>query len=244
MIIGHRSQFPAIFFITIVSFVFRYELFSPVLLSLIFLLFAIDRILGTLQQQGLTYRFLDAGILLGLGSIFYINILFFIPFLWASQITLRVFNLREFLYTLIGLALPFIYIFSGYYFFDRTGSETYLQIKSWLSINRSFDYSLAFYVGIGYYLVVMLFTQFYALNKYATTKVQARKIFQIWFYLFVNTILIFLFIPAAGIEMFYFMAVPVSVLLSIYFTDCRNSVLNRILFILLLFVPMVINIFL
>lgn len=244
MIIGHRSQFPAIFFISIVSFVFRYELFSPAIIALIFLLFAIDRILGSLNSQKLTYRFLDAGILIAIGSIFYINLIFFLPFLWVAQIILRAFNLREFLYTLIGLLLPFLYIFSASYFFDVEVSDTIEQIKGWIKMNRSFNYSLAFYGGIGYYLLVMIVAQFYAINKFTVSKVQTRKIFQIWFYLFINAVLIVLFIPSAGIEIIFFMAIPVSILLSIYFTDCRSSIFNRVMFILLIFAPLVVNIFL
>ena len=90
----------------------------------------------------------------------------------------------------------------------------------------------------------MLLAQFYAINKFTVSKVQARKIFQIWFYLFLNAVLIVLFIPSAGIEIFYFMGVSASILLSIYFADCRANVFNRVLFMLLIFAPLVINIFL
>lgn len=244
MTLGRRSQFPAIFFIAIVSFIFRRELFSPAVFSLIFLLFAIDRILGTLRYQKLTYRFLDAGILIGIGSLFYINLIFFLPFLWMAQITLRNFSIREFLYTLIGLALPFLYIYSGYFFLDKPPGSTFQDMRNWLMMNRSFEFSLPFYISVGYYGLVMLLAQFYALNKFASNKIQTRKIYQIWFYMFINAVLIWIFIPAAGIEMVYFIAAPAAVLLSIYFSDCRSSFLNRFLFIILLFAPLVVNIFL
>ncbi len=244
MILSRRSQFPAIFFVAISAFIFRYELFSPAVFALIFLLLAIDRILGTLQSQKLTYRFLDAGILIGIGSIFYINLIFFVPFLWMSQITLRSFSFREFSYTLLGLALPFLYIFSGYFFLDRPIHTTFDEVAGWLVMKRVFDYSLPFYYSVGYYLLIMLLAQFYALNKFASSKVQVRKIYQVWFYLFINAILIFALVPAAGIEMLYFIAAPVAVLLAIYFSDCQNSFMNRVLFILLIFSPLVINIFL
>jgi hypothetical protein len=242
LIIPNRSQFPALFFISISTLAFRFEMFSSVLIAALFLLFAIDRLFGAIHKQGLTYRFVDAGILIALGSLFYFNLIFFFPFLWLAQFTLRPLNIREFLFTLIGLAIPFLYLFSGYYLFDLSISHTMHHLKKYLLMNKYTEMQLAFMAGISFYLLIMFIANIYAIQKFATTKIHARKLFQLWFYLFVNSLLIYFIIPASSIETLIILAIPSSVLLSIYFTECRNNFVNRILLLLLLIVPIVINI--
>lgn len=241
-IIPKRSQFPALFLISISSLAFRHEMFSSVLIASFFLLFAIDRLFGAIHKQGLTYRFLDAGILIGLGSLFYFNLIFFFPFLWLAQFTLKPLNLREFLFTLVGLTIPFIYLFSVYFLLDISIVRTFDLIGEWLVLKKLTDITWPFLGGILFYLLIMFFTNIYAVNKFAKTKIYTRKLFQLWFYLFLNALIIFLVIPASGIEMLLLMAIPVSVLLSIYFTECRNSIINRIILLLLLATPIVISI--
>lgn len=243
LILPNRSQFPALFFISTASIAFRYEMFSSVLVAAFFLLFAVDRLFGSINKQGLSYRFLDAGILIALGSLFYFNLIFFFPFLWLAQFTLRPLNMREFLYTLVGLAIPFLYIFSGYYIFDLSISQTLTHIKEWLLLDKFIEISWTFIAGGVFYLLIMFVANIYAVNKFTTTKIHARKLFQLWFYLFLNSILIYILIPASGIEILFLLAIPSSVLLSIYFTECRNSFMNRVILILLISVPIIINIF-
>ena len=89
----------------------------------------------------------------------------------------------------------------------------------------------------------MLILNFYAINKFATTKIYARKLFQLWFYLFLNSLLVYIIIPASGIEILFVMAIPSSVLLSIYFTECRVSLINKAILFFLLITPIAINIY-
>jgi hypothetical protein len=186
---------------------------------------------------------LDAGLLLAAGSLFYFNIIFLLPFLWVSQIILRQFNWREIAYTLIGLSLPFIYIVSGYFLFDRSVGNMAEMLFQWLTLDKVVNFSWPLLASLGFYAFVMVIANFSAMHKFATAKVQIRKYFQLIFYLFINILLMFAFIPSVGIEIFILLSVPVSILLSSYFSDCRNGFLNNILFLLLLIIPLALNIF-
>ena len=243
LILQNRVQFPAVFVVSVSSFAFYQELFSEILISVIFVLFIIHRIFGVISDQQLSLRYLDAGILLAIGSLFYFNIIFLLPFLWISQFTLRQFNWREFLYSLIGLALPFVYILTGYFLFDKSVKVMSDMLFQWLTLDKVVNFTWPLLASLGLYLFVMIVANFYALRKYATAKVQLRKFYQLLFYLFVNILLMYIFIPSVGIEIFILLSVPVSVLLSAYFSDCKNNFINNILFLLLLGVPVVLNIF-
>jgi hypothetical protein len=242
LIISQRSQFSALFFIAISSFCFREELFNGAGIASIFLLLTMDRVIGSLDQRGRSYRFLDAGLLLALGSLFYLNLIFLLPFLWVAQLLLRPFSWRELVYTLGGISIPVIYLLSGAFILDKPVGELFDQWTQWIALRKIISTNLYFLAGIGFYLLMMVIGSFYAMRKFATTKIQSRKLYQLLFFLFVNIILILLLVPSVGIEIMFLLAIPASVLLSIYFTDCRNSLINRLIFIILLLIPLALNI--
>ncbi len=241
LIISSRSQFPAIFFLCIAAFAVSKEIFSGAILACLFLLLCIDRLFVSVDQKGLSFRFLDSGILLGLASLFYFNILFLFPFFLLAQIILRPASWRELLYIFMGMILPFIYIFSVYYLKGLSIAETGGKISEWIFLRKTITANWYFLAGIGFYLLILFSTSIYALRKFATTKILIRKYYQLLFLLFINLLLIFIFIPSAGVELFYLFALPASVPLSIFYTQCRNSLLNNLLFLILLGIPVAIN---
>jgi hypothetical protein len=238
IIIQYRTQFPAIFFITVSSFVFFQELFSSAIIGAIFLLITIDRLISSIEDQDVSYRFIDAGILIAIGSFFYINLIFFIPFLWISQVTLRKLNFRELLFTVVGVIIPFLYLFSMFFIFNQPVLEITKRIFNQMIIKKEIIFSTYFLIGISIYMAFLIFASFFAIKKYVTAKIQSRKLYQLLFYLFLNAIAVYIFIPSAGIELFFIIAIPSSVLFSIYFSECQSNIINDFIFILLLLIPL------
>jgi len=241
LIISSRSQFPAIFYFCLAAFAFNHELFSGAVISSFFLLLSIERIFGSVARKSHSYRFFDSGILLGIACIFYFNTVFLLPFFLIAQLTLKPPSWREILYICIGIFLPFLYIFSGYYLKGVSISETWQQITGWIFLKRIFNVNLYFWIITGIFVLVVLISSFYALRVFGSTKIIVRKYYQLLFILFINLALIFILIPSTGFEIFYLAAIPASVPLSLYFTECRDNIFNRILLLLILVMPVAIN---
>jgi hypothetical protein len=241
LIIPNRSQFAALFYLSISSFGFKDELFSGAIMASVFLLLAIDRVFSTLDNKNISYRFIDAGILLALGSLFYINLLFLFPFLWLSQLTLRSNFRKELLYSFIGLLLPFIYIFSLRFIFDKPVHETIIGLQDSFTMHKSPDRSLYFLSAMGFYIVIIVIASFFALQRFGTTKIQVRKLYQLFLYLFINILIIYMIVPSAGYELFFIVSIPLSTLLSIYFAECRSNLLNTLILLLLIGIPLALN---
>jgi hypothetical protein len=237
LIITRRSQFSALFYLAIVSFALPSDFLNGAGIASLFMLFAVDRMIGSIHIKGRTYRFFDAGLLIGLGSLFYFNLLFVFPFIWVAQYLLRPLSWREFTYSLIGLLFPFIYLLSLAFIFDQPLADTWNYIEDWMMLDKVFLAEWPSLIGLGIYMLSLIIGSLFALKKFGTTKINARKLYQLFFFLFVNHMLIFIVIPSAGIEILYLAAVPASILFSIYFTDCRPNFLNRLFFLLLLIVP-------
>jgi hypothetical protein len=241
LIIPNRSQFAALFYVAISAFAFKTELFSGAIIASLFLLIAIDRTFRSFEKKKLSFRFLDAGILLSLGSLFYFNILFLLPFFWLVQVTLRGTFRKELLFTVIGSMLPFVYIFAGYFLFDRSIPDMLASLRNYLFTKNSGEHSLIFIAGISFYLIIILISSFYAIQKFGKIKVQVRKLYQLLLYLFLNILVIYLLMPSAGDEVFLLMSIPLGSLLSIYYAECKNGLINNILFLLLIGIPIAIN---
>ena len=241
LIISKRSQFSALFYIAISAFCLRFEFYNGANIAAVFLLLALDRVIGSIDKRGRSYRFLDAGLILGLGSFFYFNLIFLLPFLWVAQLLLRPRSWRELLYPLLGLVFPVIYLFASMFLFNKSITELLSFLWEWTLLQKTITQDWLYLAGLGFYLLMMIIASFFALKKFAATKIQSRKLYQLLFFLFINLVIIVLIIPSAGIEILYLMAIPSAVLLSIYFTDCKNSLLNRLIFLLLIAAPIVIN---
>lgn len=240
LIIQTRSQLPAIFVIAISSFAFQQNVFSMAIIGAIFLLIAFDRLLGSMEKQDLNYRYIDGGILLGIGSMFYTNLMFFLPFLWIAQTIIRKINTKEVLFTIIGLFVPYLYILTGAYLFDYSVPEILRQIFYTITEHANINYSWQFLTGFAIYSGFFIVASIYAIIKFSSKKIQSRKLYQLLFYLFIISLAIYLIIPSSSYDLFIISSIPLSVLFSIYFTECQENFFNSVFLILLLITPIAI----
>ena len=104
----------------------------------VFLILVLERVVGAIDERGTSYRFLDAGMLLAVGSMFYFNLVFLFPFLWLSQWILRPSNWRELLFSVIGLIIPAIYLLTAAYILGISISSSWDSLKSWVVLGKSY----------------------------------------------------------------------------------------------------------
>jgi hypothetical protein len=241
LIIQTRTQFPALFVIAISSFAFQEGVFSMAIIGAIFLLIAFYRLVGSMEKQNINYQYIDGGILLALGSMFYTNLLFFLPFLWIAQIIIRKINTRETLFAIIGLLIPYLYMLTGAYLFNYPILDILKQIYYKISVYNYYNDSLQFLIGIGIYLFFLIIASIFAIMKFSSKKIQSRKLYQLLFYLFLNCLAIYFAVPSSGHEIFILISIPSSLLFSIYFTECRENFINSAFLILLIMVPLALS---
>ena len=87
--INERTFLPALFYILISGLLPQYQLLNPAIFSAIFLMLAIRRIVDAYQVSGTAYSFFDAGILIGTGSLFYANLVWFALLIIIGILLLR-----------------------------------------------------------------------------------------------------------------------------------------------------------
>jgi hypothetical protein len=226
-----RTQLPAFFYIFICSSFIPLHRFNPVLISNIFLIFAIFRIFSSFKKEQICYNYFDSALLISVGSLFYFNMIFMIAVVWIGLIILRPFIWREWVFTIIGIAVPYILLFSCYYLLDLDIENLLDTYKSYLThFSYDINFNLPYLVIVIYYLLMLVISSIYMISVYAVKKIYSRKYFMFFLWLFIVSVAIYYIVPSAGYEMIIVAALSISFLFAHFFVSVKPTWLNRVLF--------------
>jgi hypothetical protein len=226
-----RTQLPALFFILISSSLIPLQRLNPISISVIFLIIAVFKIFDTYKKEKLCYNFFDAALLISVGSLFYFNLIFLILIIWIGLIILRPFIWREWIFTLIGLLVPYAILFFYYYMMDLDTNSLLGTYKSYFSYKRyDIDFNLSYKILAVYYLIMLIISSIYMIRVYPVKKIYARKYFMFFLWLFIAAVAIYFFIPSAGYEIIIIASLSISFLLAHFFVNVKPNWINSSLF--------------
>lgn len=233
--IPNRTQLHTLFFVFLGSTYTTLQGITPTLLVTFLFIWVVFKLFGTFKKDQLCYEYFDIGLIIAVGSMIYVPFIFIVLFIWISMSTLRPFRLREWLFTLLGLMIPYFLLFT-YYFFKGNSITVFLshQIHFFTEKGIPFPFTSAYYplyIIAGIYFII---GSFQMLRTFGIRKLHARKYFGIWLILFIMLVLMYLVIPSAGIELLFIILIPVSFLFSNYFITTKTNTINNIFFILLI----------
>ena len=233
--INQRTYLPALFFILGASVIVPLQRVNPVLIAGGFLMIALFRMFGTYKNPKTSFQFFDAGIWIGLGSLFYANLIFYLPVLWIGMIILRPFIWREWLITIFGYITPVVLILAVHYLIRGEILDMLLIFKENLLTPYhfgSFDLShLLFFSFLG--LLILIFS-LQMIRKISMRKISSRKYLKIMLWIFILTLIIYFFVPSASVELIFILFIPLSYLFTHFFISVRSAWLSDILFVLFL----------
>jgi hypothetical protein len=221
--ISERTYLPSILYLIIVCAAVPFKEIYPILPALILFLFAFERLLDSYKIESLSYKVFDASFLLGIASLFYFNIIFYLVFIWITISIIRPFHWREWFFSILGLAIPYLILFSTYYLFDISYTPIFESIKSCFKFQLPIFLNKSHYLFLGYISIVILIASQYVSRILSAKKILARKSFNLFLVLFLITLILFIFIKSASIDLVFIAAIPVSIMLAQYFISVRPS---------------------
>jgi hypothetical protein len=229
--INERTFLPALFYALFGGLFPEYQLMNPVLPASIFLMLAIMRILDGYHKTGTAYNFFDAGIMISLGSLFYMNLIWYGLLLIIAILILRTGNLKEIVISFLGLLTPYLILFSVYYIIGKDlGALSKLLVNNLFSQSSSYQFSRLTIVTLiftGLLVFVGLFTLIQQMN---TKKIKSRKTFSLIIWTFLITLTMYFAVPSASVEVIWLISIPVSYLLTHYFIYVKKRLIPEILF--------------
>lgn len=234
MFLSVRTYLPAIFFIIICSLYLPLQTLHPILFANLFFILAFDKALTSSQKQNLLSTYFISGFLLSIGSLFYFNLIFFLPIIWICQIILRGFNFREWFISIIGLATPYLFLLFYYFYFDKLDVFNQILSQNLLFKNSIPTLSLNYVILFSFIGLLILISSFYLLSTLNTKKIITHKYFKILFWLFIFSLILFTLVYSVSIELIVIVAIPLSFLLANYFASIKSKWWGESLFTILI----------
>lgn len=229
-----RSFLPPSLFVLITSGMPDLHAMHPVYPATLFLVLAIDRIFNSFDKEIIHSNAFDAGIFLAIGSLFYLNLVFFFPLLWFGFIIIKPkVNWREYILTTIGFVLPWLGALIYYLIAGR-------QDELWNTLQMNFTSpqiflreNLPIQIYVGYLVLLTLLGSIFLLSQYDDRRISSRKFFKVFFWIFLISIVLIAANPAVSQEIIIILAFPLTFLISNFFIFMKRQVWGEIFLYLL-----------
>ena len=235
-VLRDSSHLPALLYVVLMSCFPEQLSFNPLLFSNFFIIVFLNSIFNFYRSDTAVFEVFNAGVFIGLASLFYWPCLFLFPLTMASLFVLRPFNIREWVVSFLGVLLPFLFYGSVLFWLDMLSINS---IKSILEPLYSVQFSTAYngtYIILTAILAIIIIASLWRFSRDLNnfSKLRARKFLAIivWFFLFAA--LSYLVASKNTMIGLSFLAIPLSVIISNYFLSLKNQLLAELVFLLLL----------
>jgi hypothetical protein len=228
--ISNRIYFSILFFGLIFWGIIQTPSISPALLSSIFFMLILSKLIQSFQSNTLAYQFFDAGLLLAASALLYFHSLYYLVVVYIAFTLFRPFNWRELLFPIAGIIVIYLGVISVGYLINS--DDIFLAVKATSSYSNNFAilelsrFSI-FFLSILFINIVI--SSVYISRVLMGKKILPRRIFILFLWIFVITLFSYF---ALNIDRNHliFAAIPAAYLLSNYFSNCKKSVFNEALF--------------
>lgn len=224
-----RTVLPSILFILITSGLHELHAMHPIYPAALFLILTIDRIFNAYDKEVIHSNAFEAGIFLAIGSLFYLNLAFFFPFLWIGFIIIKPkVNWREYILSTLGFILPWL---AALAYYAGTGQSDALigVLKENISSHQSFLVgNLPIQIYLGFLGFLTLLASFLILSQYDGKKISSRKYFKAFFWIFLMSSILIVANPAVSQDIIVLLAIPLTYLISNYLIYMKRPIWGEI----------------
>jgi hypothetical protein len=222
-LLHERSLMPAIFFMLFAAALPAARQVSPALVGSLFYLFSFAILFEVQDKEENTFSIFSASLILAAGSMFCLQLIWFVPLIWLSLWTLRAVTWREIFYPVTAYLLLALFLFTWYWGVRGNGTAFVDLIADNLAITGSFKpFHNSVYILYGFFLLLVLIASIHMADHFLTMKTLAQNIYQVMFYMFLAGILFFVFIARFDPTAIVFISFPVAFVLSNYFHRRRS----------------------
>ena len=227
------NYLPSLIYVFFSSFTPEFCQLHPGLPGLLFLIIALRRIMAMYRQSFAGSETFDAGLYLGIATLFYPALWIVLPAIWVSLLILRAFHWREWLLPLLGIAVAFGLSEGLLYLFGIHSNWTHLfSYKAW-SFPTAEEYSTSAYWMILFLTLLLAFGGVYRfVQSLSATTMHRRNLKQV--FLVVSVFLIFAYINAAFLDQQAYqaslLAIPFAVWIAFYVHQSKRQWLAAFLF--------------
>ena len=227
--IRQRTDLPAFVFALIATGTVSLYGMHPALLASFVLFFAIDCVFGVYHGSRTLAKSFEAGMFIGLATVTYLFSGVYLLWFWIALAFLGYFRPREILAGLVGFLLP-LFVVVSWYFLNDNLAGLLQTIASLYDFEFSAQYSMFQKVYWGILVAFVLIASLFMTNVVEEKKISSRKYFMILFVFFLTAIGNYFLFSSTGTELYFFVLIPTTFIISHYFVLSRYSWVREILF--------------
>jgi len=231
ILIKSRTYLPAVFYTLICSsFINLHDLIPALIASTLFII-ALEIMFDSYNEERLSYKFFEAAFLVSLASLTWSTIALYLIVIWIVLSILRNAGWREWAFTIIGFALPYLFLYTIYYLTGQDIPAITQNILSNFALEKEIDLpGLMPMIFSGFMTLLIIVASIKLLGAYQGMKIYISKFFMVLFFIFLFTLGINLILYHKALELIFFYAIPISYLLTFYFIQIRSKAMGEILF--------------
>jgi hypothetical protein len=142
---------------------------------------------------------------------------------------------------LLGAIIPFLFATSYAFLTDNLPEFFYTFEQNIISPINHFKTNYVLQVFLGFLIILTILASLKLLQQYDTRKVSSRKYYLVFLFIFIFSIVSFLFVPATSQEMLVISIIPVTFLISNLFVSIQSGFWGEFLFVLLLIIVVLVQ---
>lgn len=233
-VLSRQSYLPALCYTLLMSCAFPQLRLHPLLFANIFLMLAINKLFNTYRRDTAFGPVFDAGFFIAIAALFYFPSIVLFPVVWVGLVVLRAFLWREWVISLTGLIVPFLFAGVYYFWYDQL---PYLWEDKILYpiINRFFQFRVT--PSFTALLVVLGWIFLLSAGKLVTgiriSKLKTKNSLLVLVWLSFFSAVSMLLAPMVSVTYYSFLAVPLAIFFANYLLLVKRQWWGELIFWLL-----------
>ncbi|MBK9478213.1 MAG: hypothetical protein IPO70_09810 [Bacteroidetes bacterium] len=231
-ILSKKTNLPALLYVVLMSCCKLFLGLHPLLLANLFILLSINRIFSSYHKEEAFAHVFDAGFYIGIASLFYFPAAILFPMVWVGLIVIRTFVWREWIISFIGLLLPYLFITTYYFWYEKLN---FFLVDKIFYPSSDAKYSIETepfsFIALAVFLVAFLLLSFFKLTRgLPVNTILSRNILVVFSWMLALSFLAFLMAPVLNLRYFSFMAIPYAIYASHYLLSAKRAWWSELVF--------------
>ena len=243
-IVPKTTLVPAFIYLLLMSWSPFATYLNPVLIANLFLLLLLNNLFKIFRQHDAFRSVFKVGFFIAIASFFYFPAIFIFILVFATLIVFRVLKWREWVISLIGVIIPYIFLIVYYFWFDKLepAFDNYVDFFStYPELNFKCNF-LTYSIWI-IALILLIISLLHIFVKINEKNISIRKKLVLIIYFFVIAIIIFFYNLEPVLINNSIIIIPISALIAVFLSEIKKTFWLELIFILLIVIIILNNYF-
>jgi hypothetical protein len=226
-----KTYLPALFYLVYTSFCGELLRVHPASMANLLIIAACHELFDTYRKDSALSEVFNAGMLIGLASLLYLPSLLLLFFIWAALLLFRPFIWQEYLLSVLGLLLPWVYFLVYFFWNNRLGILWHTTLHNHLIVKQFvFQKGAAFIWLYFVFGTVLFFSLFRLMNNPVNPPLKSQKTLSLLFWCFLISVLSLFLTPLINLTALELIAVPMAVFTANLFLQIKKSWIAELFF--------------